>query len=391
MPGECHTCAEEMKRVEWSSPSKRVLLAVNLNPSQKFGSLEEQIFLLSVAIAQRGGLLVPVFAQEMDEAHLSRYREAGLTVGALDLGTFRAQSFIRLLRMIDSYRIQVVHWNLYPPANLYVLLLRLLRPAIQHVLTDHNSRPPEFQRKDTYWKSVIKKTFAAAYSGVYAVSDYVRHDLIRQAIWREPLRYYHFVNTDRFKPDREAGAALRTAMACEDAFVLLVVAHLIPEKGVDVVIRALRNLPSRTVLWIVGEGPERANLQALAQDLGVQNRVTLLGLREDVCLFMQAADCFVCPSLWQEAAGLVILEAMACGLPVVASSVGGIPEFVLAGRTGYLFPAGDQCLLVEHLKALSESHALAAEMSKSARAHAVANFSHITRVADAMSLYEVHS
>ncbi len=391
MSGEKQACIAEVAGLERPVPTRRVLLAVNLDPSQKFGSLEEQIFLLSVAVAQHGGVLIPVFAQEMDEAHRVRYREAGLTVGALDLNRFRPRTFRRLLRMITDGRIQVVHWNLYPPANLYVMLLRLLRPAIQHVLTDHNSRPPDFQRKDTWWKNAVKRAFTAAYSGVYAVSDYVQHDLKRQAIWKEPLRYHHFVNTDRFKPDREAGAALRAAMRCKDAFVLLVVAHLIPEKGVDVVIRALRSLPSRTVLWIVGEGPERVNLQTLARTFGVEDRVTLLGLREDVCLFMQAADCFICPSLWQEAAGLVILEAMACGLPVVASDVGGIPEFVVAGRTGYLFPAGDMCALAEHLKTLSGSNALAAEMSKSARAHAIANFSHTTRVADAMSLYETHS
>jgi glycosyltransferase involved in cell wall biosynthesis len=391
MAGHNQTYVAELAAIERSVTIRRVLLAVNLNPSQKFGSLEEQIFLMSVEMARQGGVLIPVFAQEMDEAHRVRYRQAGLTVGALDLNRFRLRTFHRLLRMITDGRIQVVHWNLYPPANLYVMLLRLLRPAIQHVLTDHNSRPPDFQRNDTWWKNIIKKTFAAAYSGVYAVSDYVQHDLKRQAIWREPLRYHHFVNTDRFKPDREAGAVLRAAMRCEDAFVLLVVAHLIPEKGVDVVIRVLRSLPSRTVLWIVGEGPERLNLQSLAQTFGVQERVILLGMRDDVCLFMQAADCFICPSLWQEAAGLVILEAMACGLPVVASDVGGIPEFVMAGRTGYLFPAGDMCVLAEHLKALSESNALAAEMSRSARAHAVAHFSHTTRVADAISLYESYS
>ncbi len=387
MPGENQACITELSGFERSVPTRRVLLAVNLNPSQKFGSLEEQIFLLSKAMAEEGGLLIPVFAHEMDDIHRARYKESDLSVRTIDLNGFRISALRRLLKLIDDFQIQVVHWNLYSPTNLYVPLLRLLRPSTRHILTDHNSRPKGFERTGASWKKMIKRPFATAYAGIYAVSDYVMNDLKSQAVWGEPLRFYHFVNTDRFMPDTQAGAVVRASMKCDDAFVVLVVANLIPEKGVDVLIQALSKMPPRAVLWVIGDGPALSGLMALARKLELQDRVMFLGLCEDVCRYMQAAHCFVCPSLWQEAAGLVILEAMACGLPVVASSVGGIPEFVVAGRTGYLIPPGDPNAMVECLKALLLSPALAMEMATSGRAHAVAHFSHATRVADALSMY----
>ena len=369
----------------------RVLYVVNLDPTQKFGSLEEQIFLLATALSRQNGLFLPVFTHEMGEKQISRYRDAGLTATWLDLRTFNLRSFLRLVRLIDRHTIHVVHWNLYHPANGYVPLLRVVRPRLKHYLTDHNSRPQHRLHTNGGLKNVCRRMVTACYSRVFAVSDYVLSDLQEQAIWQTPRRWYHFVNTDRFRPDKATWGTLRVSLGCEQNFVILVVAHLIPEKGVEVAIRALAGLPSHAILWIVGEGQHRDVLQGLAQSLGVQRRITFFGLHSEVCQFMQAADCLVCPSLWKEAAGLVILEAMACGLPVIGSAVGGIPEFVTSGETGYLFPAGDHVALADLLRRLSSSPTQLREMREQARAQAVTKFSHKTRVTDALSLYEITS
>jgi len=374
--------------VEPRGSAARVLYLINLNPSMKFGSLEEQIFLLSEGLANRGGLLVPVFSRDPNESHRLRYCNAGLPVASLRLGKFRASALAKLIRLADHHRIDVIHWNLYPPINPYVPLLRLLRPRIRHILTDHNSRPRSFVRSTSVLKRLSHKWFASAYSDVFAVSNYVHSDLLNQAVWKNPRRYYHFVNTDRFKPDAEAKATVRASLGCERRFVMLVVAHLIPEKGVDTALRALALLPSHVSLWIVGDGPERERLEQLAESLGVGDRTVFLGLCFDVCRYMQAADCLLCPSLWEEAAGLVILEAMASGLPVIASCVGGIPEFVKSGQNGFLIAAGDYSAVARHVAALAECQPLLNEISLAARVDAVARFSHETRVAHALSLYD---
>jgi len=386
--GNFETTIASERSIEPCRSAARILYLVNLNPSMKFGSLEEQIFLLSEGMANRGGLLVPVFSRDPNESHGMRYRNAGLPMASLRLGRFRALALTGLIRLVDHHRIHVIHWNLYPPINPYVPLLKLLRPKIRHVLTDHNSRPRSFVRSTSVLKRLGRKWFASAYSDVFAVSDYVHSDLLNQAIWKNPRRYHHFVNTDRFKPDAETRKVVRASLGCERRFVMLVVAHLIPEKGVETALRALTLLPTHVSLWIVGDGPERETLERLVESLGIGERTAFLGLCFDVCRYMQAADCLVCPSLWEEAAGLVILEAMASGLPVIASCVGGIPEFVRSGRNGFLVAAGDYSAMARHVAALAECEPILNELSVTARVDAIAQFSHKTRVAHALSLYD---
>lgn len=366
---------------------ERVLYVVNLDPSKKYGSLEEQIFLTGEAIAKEGGVFVPVFAAALPEKEEQRYRVAGLAATSLPLGRFNMLTLRKLLQLIDLHRIDVVHWNLYHPINGYAAALRLTRPRLRHYLTDHNSRPTAFRRTRHALSSACKKLMLGSYSKVLAVSDYVLEELERQAIWRNLGRYHHFVNTSRFQPDAVTRSTMRCSQGVEKVFVVLVVAHLIREKGVHVAIQALKDLPTNVVLWIVGDGPERLPLERSAESLGVRERIRFCGLQAEVSPFMQAADCLVCPSLWEEAAGLVILEAMACSLPVIGSAVGGIPEFIKPGQTGSLVPAGDPVALAAHICQLYSSGTQREEMRVRARALAVSQFSHESRVSDAVAIY----
>jgi L-malate glycosyltransferase len=367
---------------------ERVLYLVNLNPSKKYGSLEEQIFLTSAAVSQQGGLLIPVFTRELPEKEKNRYQDAGLTATSLNLRKFNLSTLRRLLQLIDHHRIDVVHWNLYDPINRYAISLHLLRPKLRYYLTDHNSRPQSFTCHRNQLISAYKKLMFGGYSKVLAVSDYVLLELKRQGTWHSVGRYYHFVNTERFQPDERMRSVMRNAQGFNGSFVILVVAHLIPQKGVDVAIRALKELPDRVVLCVVGDGPERPALQHTAESLGVHERTRFCGLQPDVSPFMQAADCLVCPSLWEEAAGLVILEAMACGLPVIGSSVGGIPEFITPDQTGFLFPAGNHMALANRITQLCSSKPQWNNMRAQARAQAVTQFSHSSRIADAVAIYK---
>jgi glycosyltransferase involved in cell wall biosynthesis len=367
---------------------EKVLYVVNLNPSQKFGSMEEQIFLLSSTFAREGGLLLPVFIEPIGEKQGLRYQEAGLKTASLDLREFSLSKFVQLTRLIDFHRMTVVHWNMYPPANSYVTLLRLFRPALKHFLTDHNSRPIQRARPIRGLKRLCKKAFISAYSKVFAISEFVLSDLKEQSVWNNLMRYHHFVNTNRFQPSELARSQMRNAQTSENAFVMLVVAHLIQEKGVDVAIRALEKLPPNVALWVVGDGPERMPLERLAESLGVSHRTSFFGLHSEVCPFMQAADCLVCPSVWKEAAGLVLLEAMACGLPLIGSSIGAIPEFIAADQTGFLFPAGDHIALANRVNQLRVSPARQQEMRAQSRAQALSHHSHQIGIPQAIALYD---
>ena len=156
---------------------------------------------------------------------------------------------------------------------------------------------------------------------------------------------------------------------------------------IDVALRALALLPESVVLWIVGTGEQADELKALSRQLGVEERVMFLGLQRNVEPFLQAADCFVLPSRWQEAAGLVVLEAQASGLPVVASRIGGIPEYIDDDRTGLLFAPDDIGALAACLRRLCTDAALVRRMGSAAQMWVQERFSVESRLPDLLNMY----
>ena len=147
--------------------------------------------------------------------------------------------------------------------------------------------------------------------------------------------------------------------------VVLYVGSLAEHKGVAILLAAFaelaRDTPA-TALWIVGDGPAAPDLRAAAAEHGPY-RVRFLGLRssDELAEIYRQATVVVLPSLWLENAPLVVIEASAYGRAVVASRVGGMPELVEDGRTGYLFDRGDVDGLAEKLRGLLADPALAAE------------------------------
>jgi glycosyltransferase involved in cell wall biosynthesis len=355
-------------------PLPRVLYAADLEGSTKFGSLEEQTFLLAQEFRRQGSLLLPLFR---GPAGPTPFTDAGLEIEYLDLTRFRRAHLRRLLHVIDRQGIAAVHWHFYPPmTNPYVWWLSLLRPRLCHYYTDHNSRLGPTPVRPGFLKRRLKSTLLRRYRKVVCVSRFVRDWQAGEGGGRHLVLVPHFVNSERFVPDPAVQAGLRPRLAAGAGhFVLLVIAQLIVAKGIDVVLRALTELPDDVVLWVVGAGPEDGSLARLAGDLGVTGRVRWLGLQVDVRPYLQAADCFVCPSRWYEAAGLVNLEAQAVGLPVVASRIGGIPEYVVDGETGMLFTPGDSRELAGHVRRLKDEPAACRTMGEAGRRNVAAHFS----------------
>lgn len=155
--------------------------------------------------------------------------------------------------------------------------------------------------------------------------------------------------------------------------LLVCVGNLYPVKGHDTLVRALPQLPNVQVA-IAGRGEQEKSLHMLATELGVSERLHLLGLRDDVTSVLAAADVFVHPSR-SEGLPLAVLEAMGQRLPIVASRVGGIPEAIEDGRSGVLVAPEDPAALADALSRILDAPERAASLAREARARAEAEFS----------------
>ncbi|GBL17866.1 D-inositol 3-phosphate glycosyltransferase [Chloroflexota bacterium] len=193
------------------------------------------------------------------------------------------------------------------------------------------------------------------------------------------------VDTQRFRPSDRAAARAAIGVAA-DACLLLFVGRIEPLKGTDTLLQAVQllrargELPAHLSLSIIGGDPDQpresrlAELQRLMElrdELGLGEVVTFLGKRAQETLpdYYVAADVVVMPSLY-ESFGMVALEAMACGTPVVASQVGGLAYLVRDGETGYLVPDRDPAELADRLSRLLSNPQLRAQMGAQAVQHA---------------------
>ena len=168
-----------------------------------------------------------------------------------------------------------------------------------------------------------------------------------------------------------------------DAFVVVSVGLLRPEKRQTDLIQAVAALASRGVpvhALLLGEGGERGAIERRIADLGVRERVHLAGAADDVRPFLKLADAFALTSIAVETFSNAALEAMAMGLPVILSRVGGAAE-MLDDQIGFLYRPGDVTQLTGHLAALAGDATLAASMGRAAMSHAQSRFD-FTRMID---------
>lgn len=188
-------------------------------------------------------------------------------------------------------------------------------------------------------------------------------------------------------PEDSGGLEVRRTMAGR---VIGTACRLVPIKGTVYLIRAIALLRAQVPdvsLEIAGLGPERAHLENEVRLLGLTDHVRFLGWQENVEALMSRWDIFAMPSL-QEAFGIAALEAMAAGLPVVATAVGGVPELVQDGRTGWLVPPADPAALAERLRALLIDRELRIAMGAAGYARARNCFSMDRMVAGIGRIYD---
>ncbi len=191
------------------------------------------------------------------------------------------------------------------------------------------------------------------------------------------------VNIDKFQPNAEQRNAIRTELNLKEEHILIgSVGRLVEVKNYPSLIKAFALLlksQSNARLALAGDGPERVALELLIEQQGLNNKVFMMGRREDVPSVMNAYDIFVLPS-FREGLSNTILEAMSSGLPEIVTNVGGSPEIVIENKTGHLFEVSNIEQLAGLLEALIQDKEKLKKMSDDAREHVVKNYSLETMV-----------
>lgn len=294
-----------------------------------------------------------------DEPHLAAPEDSDLFARALAdalpvhrvamRGTWDLSAVLALARLHRTVRPHIVHWHA-ARAHALGAMASLLAPGPARIL----SRRVDFLVRRSLGSRLL---YSLPIDAIVAISEGVREALVRSGV--EPASVRVIPSGIDLAPFEQPfdRAAIRTRLGLGDRDVLaLQVAALAPHKSQTTLLRAMALVRSRHPslrVWIAGEGPLRAELLREHGELGLGESVRFLGFREDVNDLLRAADLFVISS-YLEGLGTSILDAMAAGLPVVATRVGGIPEAVADGETGVLVPPSDPRALGDAILALAD-------------------------------------
>lgn len=246
----------------------------------------------------------------------------------------------KMVEVARTHRLQILHVHYAIPFAAAAILARQVAPelGLKVVTTLHGTDVTLVGSKPSF-KPVTEWSINES-DAVTAVSAFLADETARQLSLRRPIAVVpNFVDPDRH------GSAIPSCIPekeSERQVTLMHISNFRPLKRLGDVVRIFervrRKLDAR--LMLVGDGPEFGRTRDLVAELGLADRVRFVGVVDEVAPLLAAADLLLLPSE-TESFGLVALEAMASGVPVVASRVGGLPEVVEHGVSGYLAPVGD--------------------------------------------------
>lgn len=232
------------------------------------------------------------------------------------------------------------HYAIPHAVSAYLCRQMLGRGAPKIVTTLHGTDITLVGLDDSFYE--ITRFSLLESDGVTAVSNYLARQ-VRQRfkLESEVKTIYNFIDLERFSPSNRDSAA-RSRFACGDEALVGHLSNFRWVKRVPDVVRAFQRMVLQVpaCLVMIGDGPDLPAVKLVADELGVLDRIKFLGSEQDAAALLPTLDLFLLPSE-QESFGLAALEAMACGVPVIASNVGGLPELVTEGEAGHLFPVGD--------------------------------------------------
>ena len=310
----------------------------------------------------------------LDEAGTwgEQLRDEGIAVEALGRRAgFHPTFSRRVAAAAKRHHANVIHAHQYSPF-VYGSIARLWQPSVRVIFTEHgrlSDAPPSTKRRVANWM-LSRVPYEA-----FAVSDDLKKHMVAEGFAHRRVNVIHNGIEVGPPPNPTARRTIRTELGVSDGEMIVgTIARLDQVKDLGTLIRAVERLNHdlRVTLLIVGDGPERANLEALAVAGTRKVPVRFLGHRDDARDVLAGCDAYANSSI-SEGISLTILEAMAAQLPVVATNVGGTPEIIDA-TCGRLIPARNPEALKDALLGLTKEPTLRQRLGQAARQRVTERF-----------------
>lgn len=293
----------------------------------------------------------------------------------------------KMVEVARTHRLQIMHVHYAIPFAAAAVLAAQVAPELGlKVVTTLHGTDITLVGGSPSFKPVTEFSLDKS-DAVTAVSRFLREETCRQLTLTKPIDVvYNFIDPERHVarlprciPDRDS----------ERQVTIMHISNFRPLKRLGDVVQVFRRVREKmdARLVLVGDGPEYGSTRALVQSLGLEKWVRFVGVVDEVAPVLKAADLLLLPSE-TESFGLVALEAMASGVPVVASAVGGLPEVVEHGVSGYLAPVGDVEGMARYSLEILGDCAGAKKFARAARKRAAECFDYRNIVPQYEAIYE---
>lgn len=314
--------------------------------------------------------------------------EKGIEVKILGISSYHNPlKILRLKRLLTEAGPDIVHTHGYFASVIGRLSAK--KAGIPIIFAHVHSTYWDYKKRHILMERKLSRFTHKIICCSRAVENFVKD--IEKVGDGKTLVIYNGVDEERFYPMEDA-PSIRTELGIDEkALVVGTVSSLTPHKGHEYLIQAAslvkEELPSAKFL-IVGDGPLRTELEDQVKNFSAHPFIMFTGTRKDVPKILSVMEVFVLPSSSREGLGIAIIEAMAAEKPVVATDIGGIPEAVKKGETGFLVPPGDPGALAKAIIELLQNPEKAKEMGKKGRARFKEKFTRKKMLSETDALYQ---